>query len=142
MTILFKLQPSRICLSLLLSVYSLVILIVHLLPIAEWAEVLFVILLLCALFYYLRRDAWLSLPSSPVAVRIADNEIILLARDGTELSGSLQGNSVVTPLLTVLNILPKGMKRTRSVVIFPDSLGAERFRELRVLLLWAVAGLL
>ena len=128
--------------SLLLSVYSLAILIVYLLPIAEWASVVLVILLVCALLYYLRRDAWLSLPSSPVAVRIADNEIILLARDGTELGGSLQGNSVVTPMLTVLNILPKGAKRTRSVVIFPDSLDAGRFRALRVLLLWAVADLL
>lgn len=142
MTVLFKLQPSRICLSLLLSAYSLAILIVYLLPIAEWASVVLVILLVCALLYYLRRDAWLSLPSSPVAVRIADNEIILLARDGTELGGSLQGNSVVTPMLTVLNILPIGAKRTRSVVIFPDSLDGGRFRELRVLLLWAVADLL
>lgn len=137
MNALFKLHPSRIFSALLFSVYSLAILIVLILPIADWARAALVVLLLCALVYYLRRNAWLSLPSSPVAIRIAGKDIALLGRDGSELTGQVWADSVVTPMLTILNILPQGKRNMRSVVIFPDSMDAERFRELRVLLKWS-----
>ena len=137
MTALFKLHPSRIFSALLFSVYSLAILIVLILPIADWGRAALVVLLLCALVYYLRRNAWLSLPSSPVAIRIAGKDITLLVRDGSELTGQVGSDSVVTPMLTILNILPQGKRIVRSVVIFPDSMDAERFRELRVLLKWS-----
>lgn len=136
MTALFKLQSSRICSALLFFVYSLAILIVFTLPIAEWARFALAVLLVCALVYYLRLNAWLSLSSSSVAIHIAGNNITFLTRDGSELTGQISGDSVITPILTILNLLPKGMKRARSIVIFPDSLDAERFRELRVLLKW------
>jgi len=138
MNALFKLRPSRIFSALLFSVYSLAILIVLILPIADWARAALVVLLLCALVYYLRRNAWLSLASSPVAIRIAGKDITLLGRDGSELAGQVWGDSLVTPMLTILNILPQGKRNMRSVVIFPDSMDAERFRELRVLLKWNV----
>jgi toxin CptA len=45
-------------------------------------------------------------------------------------------DSLVTPYLTVLNVLPQGARFSRSVVILPDSLDAESFRQLRVWLKW------
>jgi toxin CptA len=121
-----------------LSVYAIVILVILLIPIVVWLRVVIVVLLLCALLYYLRRDAWLLASSSYVAIRFVGGEIILQTHDGTELLGKVLGDSLVTPILTILNVLPNGGKRVCSVVLFPDSLDSERFRELRVLLRWGI----
>jgi hypothetical protein len=134
----FKLHPSRICSALLFAVYSLAILITLMLPIAAWARAALAVLLVCCLVYYLRRDGWLLSASSSVAINLQGNNIVLLARNGDEMTGQLLRDSLVTPALTILNVLPRGKKRARSVVIFPDSLDRERNRELRVLLKWAV----
>lgn len=106
------------------------------LPIAGFAKAALAILLVFMLLYYLRRDAWLLLSSSHVAIRLQGNSITLISRGGGELSGQILCDSVVTPALTILNVLPQGKKSARSVLIFPDSLDKERFRELRVLLKW------
>jgi len=108
------------------------------LPIVEWAKGGLVVLLVCSLVYYLRRYAWLSLSSSHVAIRIDGNNIALITRGGSESAGQVLRDSVVTPVLTILNVLLPGKKSASFVVIFPDSLDKERFRELRVLLKWAV----
>lgn len=92
--------------------------------------------LLGSLTYYLRRDASLSLPSSCVAFRLQESHIVLTARNGQELSGQLLSGSVVTPFMTLLRISPLGARFARSVVIFPDAISAESFRELRVALRW------
>lgn len=134
----FSLHPSRIFSALLFSVYTLVILVVLMLPVVAWAKVVLAALLVYCLVYYLRRDAWLLLPSSTVAINLEENNVVLLARNGDELSGQLLPDSLVTPALTILNVLPQGKARARSVVVFPDSLNKERNRELRVLLKWAV----
>lgn len=85
----------------------------------------------------MRLNAWLSFPSSTIAIRIEGNDIVLFTRDGSELEGTIMGDSLVTPLLTILNVLSLPNQRKISVIIFPDSLGVEHFRELRVLLKWA-----
>jgi len=121
---------------LLLSAYSLVLLIVFTLPIVAFAKIALAVLLVFSLAYYLRRDALLSLPSSHVAIRLDGDHVVLTSLSGSQLSGQILRDSVVTPVLTILNILPQGKHRMRSVVIFPDSMDKERFRELRVLLKW------
>jgi toxin CptA len=136
LTNLYRLYPSRIYSALLLFVYSLTLLIIFILPIAGFITAAFSVLLLWALLYYLRRDAWLLLSSSPAAIRLLGKDITLLTRDGREWHGQILGDSLVTPVLTILNIWLPGTKSRRSVVIFPDSLEMERFRELRVKLKW------
>ena len=103
---------------------------------AVLARIGLVILLVCALAYYLIRHAWLLLPTSYVAIRIEGNSAVLITRGGKELSGQVLHDSVVTPVFTVLNVLPHGKRRVQSVVIFPDSLDRELYRKLRVLLKW------
>ncbi len=132
----FKLHPSNICLIFLLSAYALVLLIVFTLPIVSYAKIALAVLLVFSLVYYLRRDALLLLPASQVAIRLDGDHVVLSSLSGKQLSGQILRNSVVTPALTILNILPQGKHRSRSVVIFPDSMDKERFRELRVLLKW------
>lgn len=134
----FKLYPSRICSVLLFAAYFPAILIVLILPIFVLAKAALAVLLLCCLVYYLRRDAWLLSASSPVAIRLDGDSILLSDCKGEEVRVQLLPDSLVTPALTILNVLPPGKKSARSVVIFPDSLDSERSRELRVLLKWAV----
>ena len=136
----FKLYPSRFCSAILFLAYSLTILSVFLLPIVELAKAALSVLLVCAMAYHLRRDAWLLLSSSHVALRLEGSHIVLITRGGGEVPGLVLRDSVVTPALTILNVLPQGKKTARSVVIFPDSLDAERSRELRVLLRWSGSG--
>ena len=133
---LFVLHPSRFFLTLLCSAYLLAISMVFILPAAAWLRSAVAFLLFCALVYYLRRDVWMLSSSSNVALRLDSDQIVLIARDGRELPGLILPDSVVTPALTVLNILPQGKNRQRSIVVFPDSLDQERFREMRVLLRW------
>ena len=67
------------------------------------------------------------------------SDIALISRDGKELNGHVLRSSLVTPAMTILNVAYTGKMRIDSVVIFPDSMDAERFRELRVLLKWGSA---
>lgn len=138
MSAFFKLRPSHNFSAILFFGYSLTILIVFMLPIVVLAKTALAITLGCALAYYLCRDAWLLLSSSPVAIRVEGNEILLLTRGGSELHGRISGSSVVTPVITVLNVLPNAQKAALHIVIFPDSMDKEQFRELRVLLKWGV----
>jgi len=133
---LFELQASRICSALLILVYSLAVLIVFTLPVMALAKVALAMLLVGALVYYLRRIAWLLSASSPVAMRIQGANITLLTRAGEELSGELMADTLVTPILIVINVIPQGSKKISSVLVFPDSMDKERSRELRVLLKW------
>jgi len=136
MSVHIKLRPSHICAAILVFGYSLTLLIIFILPIVTLAKFACAFLLVFAMVYYLRRDAWLSLSSSPVALRIGRNDIALITRGGRELVGQISGDSFVTPMLTILNVMLSGQKNTRCVVIFPDSLDKESFREMRVLLKW------
>lgn len=136
----FKFFPSGIFAALLIFVYSLAFLVILLLPIAAWAKAVLVILLLCSLIYYLLRDAWLLLSSSSVAIRLEGESITVRTRGDGELQGVILDDCVVTSFLTVLNILPQGKTRARSILVFPDSMDSERRRELRVLLKWGERG--
>jgi len=132
----FKLYPSRIFSVLLFSAYTTSLLIVLILPASLFAKAAFVAVLIISLRYCLRRDAWLLLPASHVVIRLDGARIVVRSRMGSDISGRVSRDSVVTPLLTVLNVLPQGKKNMRSIIIFPDSMDEERFRELRVLLKW------
>lgn len=132
----FSLNSSRTFAVLLLVIHLVVLAALMLLPLPLWAKGGMLVCLLGSLTYYLRRDASLSLPSSCVAFRLQESHIVLTARNGQELSGQLLSGSVVTPFMTLLRISPLGARFARSVVIFPDAISAESFRELRVALRW------
>ena len=131
-----KLYPSRLFLALILGDSFLALLIVFILPVALWARYVVASILACWVMTNLLRDVLLVLPSSWVGMRLDDEQIVLFCRNGKELPGKILPGSVVTPLLTVLNVSFKGKRSGRSLVLFPDSLDKARFRELRVQLKW------
>lgn len=132
----YTLLPSRY-LALLLSVaHGAALLAVSVLAVPFWAQLTLNVLLLLNLAYQLYRAAWLIAPSAVVAFRFEDGGVVLDTRGGGKLAGKLLDSSLVTPYLTVLNVLPQGARLARGVTIMPDSLDAESFRQLRVYLQW------
>lgn len=95
--------------------------------------------LVASLAFYVWRIALLRSPQSIVAIEIGDSdrrEIAFQTRNGLWHACSLLGTSFVSPGLTILNLSPQGARLMRSVVIVPDNVQFEDFRQLRIWLRW------
>ena len=132
----FKLQPSRYLAAMLIAAHGVTFAALFPLALPIWAKAALAPLMLLSLAHHLQRDAWLSAPSSSVALALEGDRVMLTTRGGEQLAGQILRDSLATPFLTVLNVLPQGARLARSVVILPDSLDAESFRQLRVWLKW------
>ena len=132
----FNLQPSYYLAAMLIAAHGITIAILFPLFFPIWAKTALIFLVLFSMGYHLRREAWLSAPSATVALLIEDDLAVLTKRNGDQLTGNILRDSLVTPFLTVLNVLPQGARISQSIVILPDSMNAESFRQLRVWLKW------
>ena len=101
-----------------------------------WANAALFSLLAVNLWHHLTHRAWLAAPASTVALQLDGDQIIVVARDGRQIAGRVLPDSITAPWLTIVNILPQGSRLVRSVIIFPDSLDVDSFRQLRVALKW------
>jgi toxin CptA len=129
----FEFHPSYRLAGLLIVAHAAAVAILPVLALPAWAVSMLMTLLLFSLLYFLRRDAWLRLPSSCIGLAQQDaGSILLIRRDGARVPCQILHDSLVTPSLTVLNVLPKGSRVARGLVILPDSMEAEPFRRLRV----------
>jgi toxin CptA len=111
-------------------------------------------LLALSLFFYLRHYALLRSPESVTGLELSDEMTCTLElRRGERITCTLLGSSFVTPYLTVLELRPQKLPEplqsrilpisqtlrrfsARSIVIMPDGVDMEEFRQLRVLLRW------
>ena len=132
----FKLQPSRCLATMLVAAHGITLAALFPLALPGWAKAALAAFVLFSLGYHLRRDAWLSAPSASVELVLEGDRMALTTHGGEQLAGQILRDSLVTPFITVLNVLPQGARLARSVVILPDSLDAESFRQLRVCLKW------
>lgn len=93
--------------------------------------------------YVIAKNALLSLPWSYVGLSIdSKNQLQLLRKNGTRLDVLVRPSTTVTAFLTVLNGQVKSPTLlekifTLHVLILPDTLNAEDYRQLRVWLRWA-----
>jgi toxin CptA len=72
-----------------------------------------------------------------VALRVnVKGEFSIRQRDGDWLEATLLGTSFVAPYLTVLNLRLSNKRWPQHVVLVPDALPADGFRQLRVWLKW------
>jgi len=85
----------------------------------------------------------LLFPWSAVALTVnVKNELQITRRDGVQLSDlSVCADSVVTPYLTVIHVYAKNAPLwrrifTRHLIVLPDAVDAESYRQLRVWLRW------
>ncbi len=96
-----------------------------------------VAMILISFNYYLKKDALLSARNAVVVFELSDGmQCTLKTQSGESIVCTIQSSTFVAPYLTVLNLKPENQFFTRSVVILPDSIDADVFRRLRVLLKW------
>lgn len=134
----YKLRLSGLLtlLFLLLSIASVIS--VWMLPLPKVASLILTIVLLCWLVYRCVLDANLRMGWSCVAFRLEDDEkVVLVLRDGRQLSGLVSDDSVVTPYIVILNVLLGEQSGRRSLLILRDGMGKESFRLLRIALRWS-----
>lgn len=132
----FALRPSRYLAALLIAAHGIALAALLPLAIPALVKTALAFLALCSATHYLRRTAWLAAPTASVALTLEGDQILLTARNGKQLTVRILCDSLVTPWLTILNVLPQGARFAHSVVILPDSMDAESFRRLRVWLKW------
>jgi toxin CptA len=89
-----------------------------------------------SLFYYILRDAMLKLSRSWVAFRLEQDRIVLIRRDGHEWAGKLLDSSFTTPYLVLLNFSGGRWFEKTSLILMADSVNAQSFRQLRIILNW------
>jgi toxin CptA len=109
------------------------------LPVPKLAFILLLAVLLLSTAYYLQRHARLALANAWVGLQLEEDYLVLFNRRGDELRGRLLGSSLVMPHLVILNIAIPNYYQTQNVVLMPDSMDEESFRQLRVALKWGVA---
>ena len=132
----FKFKPSHYLATILIIAHSAALAALLPLIFPIWSKTALALLILFSLIYHLRRDAWLSAPSSGIALKLEGDQVVLSTHGGEQLVGQVLRDSLVTPFIAVLNVLPQGARFARSVIILPDSLDKESFRQLRVWLKW------
>lgn len=135
----YTLRPSRLLALLFFLLCAVSLIALWLLsPPAAGAIVLTVGVLSWGL-YRLLLDANLRLQHSCMAFRLEEedrNEIVLVLRNGKHVSARLLPDSLVTPCLVILNVALSEQRGRRSLVIFPDAMEADSYRQLRVVLRW------
>lgn len=132
----FNLQPSIYFTIALVVSHGAALAVLVPLALPLWAKILLVLLVSVSLLYHVWHDAWLLALSSNKTLLLDGDMILLVARNGDQVTARVLADSLVTPFITILNVLPQGSYLARSVIILPDSLDAEAFRQLRVWLKW------
>jgi toxin CptA len=130
-------KPSpRLALLLLLS-HALAASAVYATAMPPSAKLAILALVLPSLFYYLARDALLLLPGSWREIIFDQGSLSVVARDGCAFFGKIEGKTTVTPYFVVLRVRQDARRLPVFRIIFPDAMGADEFRELRVRLRFA-----
>ncbi|MCE9549866.1 MAG: hypothetical protein K8R50_02480 [Betaproteobacteria bacterium] len=132
----FNLQPSIYFTITLVASHGVALAVLVPLALPLWARILLALLVIISLLYHVWHDAWLIALSSNKTLQLDGDMILLVARNGDQVTARVLADSLVTPYITVLNVLPQGSYLARSVIILPDSLDTESFRQLRVWLRW------
>jgi toxin CptA len=138
----FKFSPSFHLAVMLCMAHGAFLMVLPLLALPFWSRLMLAAVALFSLAYYLRRDAWLRAPYSCVELALEGSDAVLKLRNGVQLRGGIAHGSLVTPYLTMLNVSLPEWHRTRSVIILPDSMAKDSFRQLRVWLRWGGQGAL
>jgi toxin CptA len=117
------------------------------LPALIWQiKLMLSIFILSAVIYTVCQYGLLLLPWSYIALNVSSrNQLQLVRRDGKHIDVRVCSDSVVTPYLTVVNCqVTDAPLVTRllppRLVILPDALDAESYRQLRVWLRWGKTG--
>ncbi|MGH8750890.1 MAG: protein YgfX [Burkholderiales bacterium] len=131
------LKPSKHLLLLLIATHAAAVIIIWLVQLPGWLQAAATLVLCLSLFFYSKRYAMLSALNSIIGIEIREERVcIIQTRDGKYLDCIILPTSTVYSWLTVLNLMQRDERVLRHVVIFPDAIATEDFRQLRVWLRW------
>jgi toxin CptA len=86
------------------------------------------------------RHALLGSRSAVIALEMRDRETVkALTRDGRWHEGRVLGTTYLSGRLALLNLRLRNKRLARHVVLVPDNIDPEEFRQLRVMLRWGGA---
>jgi len=135
----FTLHPSRYFMGILLLLHMGAMLLILTLPLTWWAYLLIAIVLLSSLIYHIEKYVYYRMAKAIKSIANIEGKIwTLTQRNGETINGILQGDSVVTRYLLILNFKIQAENKMyirRSVVVFNDTMDAPVFRRLRLLCL-------
>lgn len=96
-------------------------------------------IVVASMVYSVRREALLSAAGAVIRVELSEDMAgKLVLHNGNHVTGRLTSSTFVHPGLTVLDFSISRFSG-RSIVILPDGIDAEIFRQLRVWLIWKQA---
>ena len=132
-----KLRPSLWLAGMLTAMHGITSALIWLLPLDLWLKIAAVLLILTSLIYHVRRDAMRTSRNAILALKISPEcRCNAQVWSGDWFEAQLLSTSFVSPYLTILNLRLDHARLVKHVVILPDAIEAEQFRELRVLLRW------
>ena len=130
------LQPSWTLAAILAAAHGAAIAAVVVAEMPQWLTFAAIAALFANLVLELRH-ALLRMPDSVVALEISpDAALSIRTRSGGWRDCEVRGNTYVVSFLAILNLRETESRKTKRVVVLPDSIGAEDFRRLRVWLRW------
>lgn len=131
------LQPSRMLTVLLLSVSLAACLILLCMPVLSWLKALAILLIGLATIWHVAKNALLLLSKSIIKLELTTKaEFFVTQRDGQKIKAEVLTTSFVAWYLVMLNLKLPDSRLVRHVVLMPDMLDGEAFRQLRVWLRW------
>ena len=131
------LQPSRMLTVLLLSVSLAACLILLCMPVLSWLKALAILLIGLATIWHVAKNALLLLSKSIIKLELtSEAEFFVTQRDGQKIKAEVLTTSFVAWYLVMLNLKLPDSRLVRHVVLMPDMLDGEAFRQLRVWLRW------
>jgi toxin CptA len=107
------------------------------LAVSFWIELGLLAALATSLVRALRYHALLKSRDAVTAIDIGEQDATVYSRDVRYEHACVLGTTYVSALLTVLNLRVPGRMRPRHVILVPDNVDAETFRQLRVRLRWS-----
>ncbi len=136
-SLLVHLKPSLTLTCLLTLVHGIAAILVNLLTLTPSIRLAVAALLIGSFIFYVRKDAQLISRSAVVKIEpFGKSGCYLTTRSGSRIACQILGDTFVASYLTVL-LLKQEMKLfPLSVVILPDRVDPEEFRQLRIWLRW------
>lgn len=129
------LQPSRIAAVLIAAATIATAAMLAVLPGELWLRGVAVVITGACGIGALRHATAIGVRRTIAAIELgADRRATMTDRSGRCIQGVVQPESYVGALLTTLVLRPDGARRSRTVAIWPDTMPADEFRRLRVLL--------
>jgi len=138
MSIKFNFKPSYYLLAILSLATLLSLVVIICMPLSTGFKALLIVLVLSSTTFYIARDALGLLLGSWVALEIdAQDQFLLITRNGVRYQVIVLPESLVASYLIVLQLKLKKQFWRKSLVLLPDSANPDDLRRLRVWLKWA-----